>query len=253
MVNTYFKILNNNTVTKYKESLIMSVQNELKQDFKEDNILLESLFASKRYSENIDMNTLLKVYLLDQLLKTKDTYADESNYIDTANPDIKKYNKTGKFYKFVKNQYKYIPEIIEVNDDGTYITLESKSTSKYQIKRTYSKNHKVLKFQLVTPDGNIVNNKWHVIEILNLKKEYAQKYKYSGFSGNCSDIASTILNYITKPIETGYYMDNTYNIYRWNNISKSFEVHETNTSPLLIDYEFKSSNVVIRKEYKGAA
>lgn len=253
MANTYFKILNNSTQSEFKGDVLLSVQSQLKSDLQE--ILYHKIsakhYASDRNCNDLDVNTLLKYYLLEQL--STPTRGKDINLEDTANPDIKKCTSKNMYYMLFGNEYKYIPKIVSVNDDGTYLTIEAKSTSKYKIERTYSISHLPLKIRLISPSGEVITDKWQVVEILGLKKEYMYKYKYSGYSGNSSDVVSTLLNHIIKPMETGLYMDTSYHFYKWNDKLKAFEISEAQSSPMLTDYEFTSSNIVIRREYLGAA
>lgn len=256
MANTYFKVLNNQTQDKFKEDIISNLQYQLKCDCREitRDIIASTHHASeRRNTNNIDINTLIKYYLLEQLSKDSNiNLFDNKNLAETPNPDIKKEINSEKYYMLSDNSYKHIPKIVGVNDDGTYVTNEKKSTSEYKIKRVYSLDHKPLKLQLISPNGELVSDKWQAVEILGLKKEFKYKYKYSGYSGQCFDIVSTVLNCITKPLETGLYMDTLYNFYKWNGELKLFErISELNNSPLLTDYEFKPSNIIIRKEYLG--
>ena len=256
MTNTYFKLLNNQAQDKLKENIISNIQNQLKSDFREiqrNDITFRSS-SSERHSGNLNIDTLLKYYLLEQLSgKQNVKWFDNMDLIETQNPDIKLDINSNKYYiSKNKKEYKHIPNIVSINDDGTYVTIEQKTTSKYQIKRVYSINHKPLQLQLISPSGELVNDKWQAIEILGLKKEFKYKYKYSGYSGQCFDIISTVLNCITKPLETGLYMDTLYTFYKWNKELQCFDrIDELNNSPLLTDYEFKPSNIVIRKEYLG--
>lgn len=251
MANTYFKVLNKSTQDKYKDALISSVQKQLKDIAinARYNILDEVFSDNECNIGNATMENIFKYYLLEQILKNNKI---EEKFIDTANPDIKTETGSNKFYIIDKNGYKHVPEITKVNSDGSYTKIEIRMTSKYKIIRTFSIDHQVLSFSITDSNDNIVSDMYQVAEYMGLKKEYVHKYKYSGYSGNCNDLFTKFLNQITALVETGYYMDNSYNFYKWNQATKSFVKRNTGeSSPYLTDYEFKNNNTIIRKEYTG--
>ena len=85
-----------------------------------------------------------------------------------------------------------------------------------------------------------------------MKKEYVYQHKYNGYCGESSDLVASLLNKLSAPVESGYYMDKTCQLYKWSELKKCFirKADEFN-SPLLTDYDFSKNNIVIRKEYSG--
>ena len=123
----------------------------------------------------------------------------------------------------------------------------------YKLRKTYSVDDSLLAIQLIDPQGKVVRSKLQIVELLGMRKEYVQRFKYSGFSGNSSDIVASIKNAIFAPVESGYYMDSHFNLYKWNENMKCFQKSyvQENMSPLLTDYDFEQTRKVIRKEYTG--
>lgn len=258
-MNTYFKMLNSGLQNQYKNDIICDVQNELKQGIRTCKLNLHDFLhedKSKVNYEKYDINVLLKYYLINQLIKnntTNDKNEDKKDvFKDTKNPNIKINEKDNSFYKLSENVFVKNENIESVNQDGTYILVEQRNTSSYEIKTLCDINDRVLQIWLIGPDGQINKNKWHVAEILGMKKEYTHKFKYAGYSGNSSDLIASLLNKLTSPIETGFYMDKKYNLYKWSDLNHSFirNINIESQSPLLSDYEFVN-NIVIKKEYIG--
>ena len=109
------------------------------------------------------------------------------------------------------------------------------------------------KLQLITSYGTAESNKHNAAEILNMRREFAKKHKYSGYSGNSSDLVASLLNKISAPVETGFYMDRACNFYKWSEYEKAFirNLQYEQHSPLMRDYEFEENSIVIKKEYTG--
>lgn len=254
MSNTYLKMMNKRIQNQYIDSIISDVQHNLKSETSFDNLDLYDLLSNiNKEKTDVDINKLLKYYVLNQLVKEENPpQKEEISFVDTNNPKIKICTKDNTYYKLSNNKYDKAPEIETVNEDGSYITVEEIKLSLYKIKKEYDANCNVCSIQLIGPDGNIEKNKYHIAEILSMRKEVTQKHKYSGFSGNSFDIITAILNKLSTPIETGCYMDKNYNIYRWSEIKKAFvrNFKSEAKSPFLTEYEF-ANNIVIRKDYTG--
>lgn len=260
MSNTYFKVLNNNTKAQFIDKIISDVQNDLRfssQDIKSN--ILDAVLETKRSvstKEDLDINNLLKYYVLNQIMKDNNTESQkekfEKSLEQTANPNIKFNVSDKKYYRLKGNEYMLAEEIITVDTDGSYTTIEKRRSSSFNIRKTYSNTDKVLSIQLLDSFNNIIDDKWQVAEILEMKKEFAKKHKYAGYSGNSSDFIAGFLNKISQPIETGCYMDKQCNLYKWSVLKKCFirSNQIEHKSALLIDYEF-TNNIVIRKEYTG--
>lgn len=258
MVNTYYKHLNTALNDSGKNEFIKNIQRDLTDSAKLLNDSVDELiteFNCNKLNKNLDINSLLKYYLLNQILKneTENIKASEEIFQKTANSNIYKKINTNEYYWLKNGEYKLDEEIELVNEDGSYNKIKRFSTSSYKIRNYYSIDNKIVAFQLISPTDLIVNNKWQIIEILNLRKELVNRYKYSGFSGNSSDIVASLLNKLNPPVESGLYMDRHYNLLKWQpKDSKFLLVTNTNiVSPLLCDYSFETRGIVIKKEYTG--
>lgn len=259
MANVYYKILNRNIRTNYTENIISGIQREL---YASARVLNEDLFdvsqSLNAKRSGLDVDSLLKYYLINQLLKTlpentKDENKIVKNYLKTANKKFRKDPyKEDVYYTWTEDKWIVAENVIKVNDDGSYIVNEQRENSHYVYSRHYSIDDVLLSIQIINPEGKIVHNKLHAAELLNLRQEFVLKHKYSGYSGNSSDVIAEILNKFSSPIETGLYMDRYYNLFKWNNKEKCFYKLDSNEqSPLLTDYDFRESKKVIKKEYTG--
>ena len=258
MANTYFKMLNISTRDQFKENIITEVQRNLTASAKKIN---ESLYdavadikSNKVSGKDLDINILLKYYMINQFLKeTKEEVPTKQKLEETANPNIKFDKVENKFYKLTDKTFEVAETIKEVNKDGSYIVIEEKINSSYKTKKVYDKNDILTKLQLITSYGTAESNKHNAAEILNMRREFAKKHKYSGYSGNSSDLVASLLNKISAPVETGFYMDRACNFYKWSEYEKAFirNLQYEQHSPLMRDYEFEENSIVIKKEYTG--
>ena len=260
MANTYFKMINASTKEKFTESIISGIQQDLVFNAKMMNLDLNDVVKDNTILKNhaeLDVNTVLKYYLLKQILKEEPKKAEKvvakNVYSDTANPTIKKNLIDNKYYKFVNNEYLLAEQIQTVEADGSFVLHKKKNNSLYTIKETYNIENELIALQLLIPNGTEETNNHIVAEALELKQEFVQKFKYSGYSGNSTDVVATILNKIVSPTETGYYMDKYCNFYKWSVRTSSFiKNNKLKTKPaLLADYEFTRNRIVVRKEYTG--
>lgn len=262
MTNTYFKMLNNSIQENFTNKIITDVQNSVRKNIelkKPDNLdiydMVKNLENSSSFSKDIDINTLLKYYVLNQIIKDSKTNlnSQEEVFKNTPNLNIKFNSKDKKYYQLIDNTFVKNEKIETVDEIGNYTIIEAKNSYSYKIKKVFDINDNILSLQVINPLGNVESCKLHAIEILGMKKVLTQKHKYTGYSGNSSDLMATILNKFCNPIETGYYMDKTYKIYLWSEPQKCFIRNFTveSKSPLLTDYEF-TNEFVIRKEYTGS-
>lgn len=259
MVNTYFKHLNKALQDSTNATVVTDIQSDLMVSAKllNNNIdSIASLFNEGSLSNELDVNSLLKYYLLNQILKNEPKLQKkikEDKFKKTANPNIMKEIKTNKFYRIKEGNYELDENIESINEDGSYYVIKKLPSSLYKVKNYFSVDDKMLGFQLMLPDNTVVKNRWQIVEIMNLRKEVVNRYKYAGFSGNSSDLVATILNKVYPPTETGLYMDKHYNLYKWNNATSTFVISTnlSKQSPFLVDYIFENTGIVVRKEYKG--
>lgn len=250
MSNKYSEMLNKKIEAQYREDIISSLQKNLSVSSETIDDTIYELVKNNRSNSKLNIDTLLKYYLLNQILQEKQEEKEE--LLDTTNPNIKK-DAENNYYRFTKGAWNIDECILEVYDDGSYLLEEKRTNFSYKIHKVCSIEDKVQTIQLINPMGQIETNKVYAIEILGLRKEYVQRYKYSGYSGNSTDIIASILNKLSSPVETGFYMDKSCNLYKWNATKKCFvrNTYADNQSPLLADYEFEKNCIVIKKEYTG--
>ena len=257
MSNVYYKVLNKNISSNYTEKIIAGLQRELSDSTKSLN---EDLFDVTRSIStrrtNLDMDSLLKYYVINQLLKNipeqaQDKHIIKTKYVKTANDKYRKDPTEDKYYRLSGEEWVPANDISEVNEDGSYVVSEKKNNS-YIYRKVYDVNDNLISVQVLYYDGKVVKSMSQVVELMNMKKEFAKKFKYSGYSGDSHDIIAAILNKFSSPKETGYYMDQHYYLYSWDARKKCFmrNFDDYNNSPLLRDYEFNNHSV-IRKEYTG--
>ena len=260
MANVYYKIMNKSISRDYTDKIINAIQKELVSsvDLVHENMFDATNTISKRTplmrNNSIDINKVLKYYLINQVLKESGNAVNiNKNYIKTPNNNILKDPINNKYYRITDDGVKPVENIEIINKDGSYIINENRLNSSFTIKKLYDNTDELISIQLVKSNGTVIGDRIQAAEILGMRKEYAYRYKYSGYSGNSNDIIASILNYIHSPVETGYYMDFHYNTYSWNEYSKCFcrKLNDDTLTPLLVDYEFESYRKVIRKEYTG--
>ncbi len=257
MANTYFKIINKNLKEKYTDSLIEGIQKDLVNQSKFLDNDIENLFSMTDRKSNalntLDINTLLKCYLLNQILKDKDNHSNEPQLVVTANPNIKKNPKNNKFYRIQNDEAVEANDIESVNPDGSYVVIEKRQTSCYKVKKVFDKDDNLKTIQLIDRNNNLESDSALVAEFFGLKKIFTYKYKYTGYSGISSDFVTALLNKFAAPLETRYYMDRYFNYYEWSKSDLAFvrNVKAEISSPLMVDYEFPPNGTVLRKEYTG--
>jgi len=259
MANVYFKVLNKNTSRKYTESIMESLQRDLVASAKtltEDVFDITRPMSTKRVG--LDVDNLLKYYILNQMMKDlpKEKLAKkaEIRLVRTGNNNYRKDVTTNEYYK-LSNENVWIPakEISQVNEDGSYVIDEKRSNTAFLNRKTYDTFGELISIQVINRFGKVIFDKEQAVQMLGLRKEFVLKHKYSGFSGNSTDMVAAIMNQFSSPKQTGYYMDNYYNLYTWDERKKCFMKNKDNfnKSSLLIDYEFGQNGKVIRKEYTG--
>ena len=255
MANSYHKILNNKLKTSYKEKFIAGLHQELKRSVRSESDDIFSLvneLAVNNKTSKLDINLLLKYYMLNQIIGDCEENRIERTFIDTNNPDIKQ-DENGKFYRVKDSAVTVDEDIVAVKEDGSYVVQENQKTTKLKILKTYNKDNKPTSIDVLDTAGNKVMNKHLAAELIGLRREYKKKYKYSGYSGNSRDMIAGIRNWLSTPVETGYYMDFHCTFYKWNPISSSFvrAIERDTDSPLLMDIEFRENGTIIRQEYTG--
>ena len=255
MANSYFKMLNTKMKADYKNNFISDLQKDLRNSLhKEEDDLFSMLNARNNKSQGLDINLLLKYYMLNQIMGASQSKIDEVKYADTSNPEIK-CDKNGNYYRVVNGDLIYDRTIKNVKADGGYIIEEKKNEHSLKVLKSFDKNGNILSLQVFDNNDNVVKNKHYAAELIGLRREYKKKYKYSGYSGNSRDMVASLKNFLSTPIETGYFMDFHCKFYKWQQDSATFVRMQDrdNDSPLLVDIEFCDNGTVLRQEYIGIA
>jgi len=162
----------------------------------------------------------------------------------------------GCYYQLENQIYEKVPEVVDVADDGSYVLktpIKNKSTY-FQV--TYYNGKDVpVDIQVVDINNKRVQSLRVVAKLLNLRKEYVKKFKYSGYNGNSFDVCAKLFNLFVKPFESGCYMDEKYNFYTWDAISSCLKINIrkdlTPGSAMLSQYEFIDERTVVRTDYDG--
>ena len=160
-----------------------------------------------------------------------------------------------KYYTVEKNKL-VEKNIISMNEDGSYCTENNViNSSDYSLITKYDANNQLCEFYVVSSENEVVKDKELISKLLGLRKEFVNKHKLHGYSGQSFDPINVIANKLSTPIETGYYMDKKYNLYRWNSKCKKFErkiVKNPNPmAQLLYDYDYNFYDTVLRTDYDG--
>ena len=255
MSKSYYRSLNNSIKTSYKEKFIAGLHEELKHSVRSEGDDLFSMINNLEHnnkSSKLDINLLLKYYMLNQLMENSAEEVVKQEYIDTNNPSIKK-DENGKFYRVNGNSLVLDENIISVKEDGSYIFQEKQNVNSIKIQKIFDVNDKTVSVQVIDITGNKVMNKNLAAELIGLKREFKKKYKYSGYSGNSRDMIAGIRNMLSTPVETGYFMDFHCTFYKWSQINSCFvrAVERDSDSPLLVDIEFRDNGTIIRQQYTG--
>ena len=254
MANVYYKILHSRVTENYTEKLISGVQEDLRNsaNLGSNSIYdtVEELSHKVIKNRHNDINDLLKYYLLEQIINSKQK-GNTPILFSTPNKNIKR-DRDNNYYRLKENNWILDENIITVSKNGEYTTRSIRTNNLYTVVTIYDKQDQVIEIQ-ACKNNEPIRDSLQVVEMLGFKKELINKYKYAGFSGNSKDIVATVLNKFYSPQESGYYMDTHYRMYKWNQQKASFIrafVAET-TSPLLTDFEFINDKTVLRKEYTG--
>ena len=182
MANVYFKVLNRNIRNQYAENIISGLQKELSASAM---ILNEDLFDVSRtigtHRVGLNVDSLLKYYLINQILRNMPEENKEKNIVRklafTPNKKYKKDLTTNKYYELYGKEWVLAKDVVQVNQDGSYIINETKTNSTYVYKKVYSVNDALLSIQVIDPEGRIVNNMNQAIELIGLRKELANGNK----------------------------------------------------------------------------
>lgn len=254
MTNCYYKMLSNKINAGCKDEFISGLQSELRQSITSENEDLYSMITnlSSANGSKLDINLLLKYYMLNQIIEGNNNKDNKASYKDTKNPNIK-VDKNGTYYRITENDVIKEERIQTVYEDGSYVVNEKRHTDAFKILKTYNINDQILSIKVVDAMGKPNSNKIVAAELIGLRKEFKKKYKHSGYSGNSKDMVATLRNMFSTPIETGYYIDFHCAFYRWQySISSFVRVFERESdSPLLVDMEFRDNGTVLRQEYTG--
>lgn len=254
MQNNSKEQLSKKIVEALTEYMLNNIQDDVKQEISNIYDTINALNPVQSDDKSQQINYVLQK-LLEQNKFSANTTVEEVKhpYQTTANPRFLK-DENNIHYELIDNKYVQT-DVIEVKSDGSYIEKQNVKYSGFYTLTTYDINNQIINLQLRNKQTNYICSKHETAEILGFKKEYAKKYKYSGYSGQSHDMITALKNIMSTPIETGYYIDKYFRYYKWNFKYNRFEREPENAyetaSPLLVDIEFTTNNTVIKKEYKG--
>ena len=197
MANVYFKIINKNISRSFTEQIISGLQRELSDSTK---ILNEDLFDATRLigtrRSGLDVNSLLKYYVINQILKEVPENKPENKtceqYLPTANENFHKNSSDNKYYKKAGDKWILAEAVTNVYSDGSYEISEKKNNFAYTFKKVFDIEDRLISVQVISHSGSVVKSMEQVVELMNLKKEFARRFKYSGYSGNSNDIVAAV-------------------------------------------------------------
>lgn len=175
------------------------------------------------------------------------------NLIPTKNHMFMR-SEDNKYYILKDLQYVEEPSVLDVDEYGNYtIKSELKNCTDYLVS-TYNIENKPISFKILNSKSETYKSERYVAKKLNMKKEFVNKYKLHGYSGNSKGFFATIANFVSSPVPSGCYFDKSYTFFKWNIKSGQFDINVREGlqcgSPLLADYEIKD-DMVVRTDYDG--
>ena len=162
----------------------------------------------------------------------------------------------GVYYQLENQIYEKVPEVIVVNNDGSYVlkTPIRNKSAYFQI-TNYNIKDVPTSLSVVDIHDKPIKSLGLIVKLLSLRKEYVKKFKCSGTSGNSCDLIANFLNFFVKPLESGCYMDEKYNFYTWDGLSHCLKIDlRAGLKPgsaLLSQYEFIDEKTVVRTDFDG--
>ena len=252
-------------------TIVNDLQRKMKTDLSNYNDDIYSEMQSLGYVSKAEVQNKSATGILNTILnKAIDDYQEtiertvknalqlqikQLNLSQTHNPKIM-VDVKNQYYRIVDGKYVLSPEIINVNNEGSYCVRVDVKNSQNAIIKWCDLSDKTICIKLINRKTSVVyKNVDYISKVLNFKKELVRKYKLHGYSGNSAGFLAKIGNLVTKPVEIGTYADSKYNFYKWNPRSAQFErVVRKNKSAnfaLLYDYEIKD-DVIIRTDYDGS-
>lgn len=239
-----YDFINNLNSTTQKNNSVVNRRNTNNGDYS---------IALKLFLQNFIANNLQSIeYMHAQILQKQ---INELNLSHTHNERFM-VDRNGDYYQLEGHLYKIVPEVINVAENGFYTMKEPiPNRDDYFLLTTYNSEDIPVTLKAVDLKNTALTSLRVCVKILGLKKEFVNKHKRSGYSGNSFDLLANLFNCISKPTETGYYMDKKYNFYRWDTLESCFKIDTrkglTPGSAILAEYEFKDAKTVLRTDYSG--
>lgn len=205
------------------------------------------LFLHKFLEENKkDIEETRRKHIVNQIVELKLQKTSNDKYLQDDN---------GNYYMLVNNNYLKQENILEIRDDGSYLTNEKIENSEYYLQKLLTKNDEELELRVFHPENGFLQSSTQIVKILGMKKEVVNKYKKNGYSGNSFDYIANLINFFNTPEASGYYMCKNCHFWKWSfkdsSFKRDFRNGLTKGSPELADYEYKDNNTVIRTDYSG--
>ena len=236
---------------------------DIVQDIESNSVSMRSI--NRGFLQDSNIQLALRLFLYKFLEENKKDVEDarrnflvnqivELNLQKTAN-DKYLCDNNANYYMLVNNKYLRQENIVQINDDGSYLTNERIANSEYYLQKLLTKDDEELELKVFHSETGIVQSLPKVVKILGLKKEVVNKCKKIGYSGNSFDCIANLVNLFNVPTASGYYMCK--NCYFWKWSYKEYTLKRDNRaglsigSPNLSDYEYKDNNIVVRTDYTG--
>lgn len=205
------------------------------------------LFLHKFLEENKkDIEETRRKHIVNQIVELKLQKTSNDKYLQDDN---------GNYYMLVNNNYLKQENILEIRDDGSYLTNEKIENSEYYLQKLLTKNDEELELRVFHPENGFLQSSTQIVKILGMKKEVVNKCKRTGYSGNSFDYIANLINFFNVPEASGYYMCKSCQFWKWSfkdsSFKRDFRNGLTKGSPELADYEYKDNNTVIRTDYSG--
>ena len=283
MKNNFKENLNKKIISDISNGTIFGLQNQLScearngmEDIyeafkaldqgKSSSFLSKNFYHNIRLDNNFDYGLALNIFMQKFLMENKNEIENmRYNYIEkqrselgireTNNPNYY-IDRNNNYYSFDYDKFIKENSIINVEEDGSYITKDAICNSEYYVIKKYTSKDLIKTLYVVDKHERKITKITDAIKLLRLKKEVVKRFKRVGYCGKSFDTCADLLNAFCKPSETGFYSDNKFNFYRWDYKNCQFirQTREGNTpgAPNISDYEQKDSKTIVRTDYTGS-
>lgn len=278
MNDNFKENLNKRIMSDVVNSIVDNLHNDLslKSQFDDSNIydMIQSLNSDNKInrrkpnvikSDDADLKLALQLFLqkfLDENKKgledARNSYIasqiEKLNLIQSANEEYWQDNNKN-YYKLINHEYVKQEQILEVRNDGSYVSSEKIKNTEYHLYKVTDKNNRELEFKVIHSQEGVVKNLNKIVKLLDMKKELVNRVKRIGYSGNSFDCFANLANAFITPHASGYYMCKKCHFWKWSFKDSAFirDLREGIVvgSAELADYEYRDNRTIIRTDYSG--